>query len=637
MNILRLVCAFFVFISVAVDARAYWELGGNLVNSGTYGDIGRPGVASDGQGGVVVVWSEGEAVIAQRIDSGGNVVSGWSAITVGTAEDPFEESPEIIRHGSNWFVAWVDPHYAAGGPDFVVRVAKLDGDGDVVASASISDATASTAEQLTMATRSGGGVTVGWINGDDGEVKLFESDLSLENEGSIGDIVSVDFIRFVDDEEDGAIIVWRGNLDGTVRALRIDSDAETLWGDITAIGLFGGGVAQRFSVCADGQGGAVLAAEWYYSGSTKLYVQHMDADGSLSWNEAGWSTGKRICTSCASADASLVLLNSDEDEAVFSWGIGTDIYAQKVPLSGAFELLWGSTGKQVNQGDYSYTDFPVAASNLSGATTFVWASWGAGGSPLEAMNFQMIDDDGDAFWSVDGVVATNQSGIDTPVLACEQALGAYAAWPVHDGESTDLRLARVVPIVAVEYEFNLVHCRNNVSWQTPSGGTANKIDYRRIEAANWTAKNASGSAGSYTCSFPQTLPSEFKISTTVGGVVYTSVIYRDYGSCGEPDPEGAPRSGERIAEAYLNAHPNPFNPEVTIGYGVPGNLPVELAIFDLSGRRVKTLESGSKPNGAYVATWHGDDDRGQGVASGVYFSRLTVGGKTLTHKLVMLK
>jgi hypothetical protein len=84
--------------------------------------------------------------------------------------------------------------------------------------------------------------------------------------------------------------------------------------------------------------------------------------------------------------------------------------------------------------------------------------------------------------------------------------------------------------------------------------------------------------------------------------------------------------------------PNPFNPVTTIRYDIPaGGAHVSLAIFDVTGRRVRTLVDSSLPAGRLSVTWDGRDDRGQGLASGVYFYRMLAGSFVETRKTVLLK
>ena len=62
-----------------------------------------------------------------------------------------------------------------------------------------------------------------------------------------------------------------------------------------------------------------------------------------------------------------------------------------------------------------------------------------------------------------------------------------------------------------------------------------------------------------------------------------------------------------------------------------------LAIFDVRGRRVKTLRSGRLQAGAYRAEWDGDDAAGERVAAGVYLARLQTGSQRRSLKLLRLE
>ena len=84
-------------------------------------------------------------------------------------------------------------------------------------------------------------------------------------------------------------------------------------------------------------------------------------------------------------------------------------------------------------------------------------------------------------------------------------------------------------------------------------------------------------------------------------------------------------------------YPNPFNPQTTIGFSLPQNQLVELAVFDLQGRRIATLVHEEMPAGRHSAIWRGKDQRGRNVASGMYFYRLATGGQTLVEKMILLK
>jgi len=77
-------------------------------------------------------------------------------------------------------------------------------------------------------------------------------------------------------------------------------------------------------------------------------------------------------------------------------------------------------------------------------------------------------------------------------------------------------------------------------------------------------------------------------------------------------------------------YPNPFNPTTVIVYYLPdlGYQPaeVELSIYNLLGKAVRTLVKERQHPGEHRAVWDGKDDDGNDVASGIYFYRLKVSG-----------
>ena len=79
-------------------------------------------------------------------------------------------------------------------------------------------------------------------------------------------------------------------------------------------------------------------------------------------------------------------------------------------------------------------------------------------------------------------------------------------------------------------------------------------------------------------------------------------------------------------------YPNPFNPSTVISYLIPRSVFVRLEVFDLLGRSVRTLVSGVQGFGPHSVVFDG-----VGLASGVYFYRLTAEGFTQTRKLMIIR
>jgi len=100
-------------------------------------------------------------------------------------------------------------------------------------------------------------------------------------------------------------------------------------------------------------------------------------------------------------------------------------------------------------------------------------------------------------------------------------------------------------------------------------------------------------------------------------------------------------------------HPNPFNPVTSIQYIVGSkqrkaadggkwtadgsSIHTTLVIYNILGQKVRTLVDESKRGGRYEAVWDGKDEKGNDLASGVYFYQLKAGEITQTKRLVLLR
>ncbi|MFA6471077.1 MAG: FG-GAP-like repeat-containing protein [Candidatus Latescibacterota bacterium] len=86
--------------------------------------------------------------------------------------------------------------------------------------------------------------------------------------------------------------------------------------------------------------------------------------------------------------------------------------------------------------------------------------------------------------------------------------------------------------------------------------------------------------------------------------------------------------------------PNPFNSSTVIPYEIGIQGYYEHAVYDILGRKIKTLFNGLKTKGSFQTTWDGRDDNGKEMATGIYFSALKkAGGKEglQTRKLLLIK
>jgi len=103
------------------------------------------------------------------------------------------------------------------------------------------------------------------------------------------------------------------------------------------------------------------------------------------------------------------------------------------------------------------------------------------------------------------------------------------------------------------------------------------------------------------------------------------------------DPVASVPDGDVPAGPGVRAYPNPFNPVSTVAVEVEDDGRVTAAVFDAKGRLVKTLKNGFLPAGLHRLRWNGDTDAGAPAASGVYFVRVTAGGRSTSVKIALVR
>jgi hypothetical protein len=84
-------------------------------------------------------------------------------------------------------------------------------------------------------------------------------------------------------------------------------------------------------------------------------------------------------------------------------------------------------------------------------------------------------------------------------------------------------------------------------------------------------------------------------------------------------------------------YPNPFNPITHISYSLPQAGPVLLRVFDMNGRMIRSLKSGTVSAGSYEIEWDGRNDKGEMVATGIYIMRMDANENVFIKKMMFVK
>jgi hypothetical protein len=159
-------------------------------------------------------------------------------------------------------------------------------------------------------------------------------------------------------------------------------------------------------------------------------------------------------------------------------------------------------------------------------------------------------------------------------------------------------------------------------------------------------KEAGASPASYTIGFDSTGAADDSLYTAVltlktrddtavsGGTNLSDLVIHlsAYVQGGSGVPDDA-----LTAIALGSARPNPFTGGTALSLSLPEPADVTVEIHDIAGRVVRTLVSRPMPAGEHEIAWDGRDDRGEDVASGVYFCHAAVGDWREARKLVLLR
>nr|MBC8414797.1 T9SS type A sorting domain-containing protein [Candidatus Cloacimonadota bacterium] len=104
------------------------------------------------------------------------------------------------------------------------------------------------------------------------------------------------------------------------------------------------------------------------------------------------------------------------------------------------------------------------------------------------------------------------------------------------------------------------------------------------------------------------------------------------------NPEDEVNQNIPLVPVLNGNYPNPFNPETKIAFSIPVDSKVNLTIYNIKGQKVKTLVNDQLEKGFHEIIWNSKDNNGKLVASGVYFYKFDVNGKTKgVKKMLLLK
>jgi len=100
---------------------------------------------------------------------------------------------------------------------------------------------------------------------------------------------------------------------------------------------------------------------------------------------------------------------------------------------------------------------------------------------------------------------------------------------------------------------------------------------------------------------------------------------------------GVEEQHDGIASILLSAHPNPARSHTSFHYTTPILDHVQIALYDVQGRHVRTLVDAEHAAGTYCVSWNGMDANDRPVAAGIYLCRMTTDTEVNIQKIILVQ
>jgi hypothetical protein len=397
--------------------------------------------------------------------------------------------------------------------------------------------------------------------------------------------------QIVGDGSGGAIVAWTDNPNnsGAVYAQRVDAAGGVQWAS-DGIPVSATTDIERFSsILSDGDGGAFIA----YDRQNDVYVQRINGDGAKQWPSGGvplsladnYQTHPQLAPDGAGG-----VVAAWNDARSNYW----DVYAQRINGSGVPQWVIDgvavTTGPSANESELE----PQIVSDGNGGAIAVW-------SVDFIMHAQRVNASGALQWpGVDGVLVDPHPAAYGFCVVADGSGGTFVAWEDYRSGYGDIYAQQINSAGSFHWPGGLAVSTNPLEDSHPS--IVRSGDGAIVA---WTSTQSFGA---------------LTYAQRIGGTA-TSV-------------RGTPRAG---ALSLGDFSPNPFASSTRVDVIMSRASGATAEVFDVSGRRVRTIDLGRIHAGASQLSFDGLDDNAHTLPSGVYFYRVHTAAQTVTKKIVIAR
>ena len=440
--------------------------------------------------------------------------------------------------------------------------------------------------------------------------------------------------------------VYMGNRQ--VAARKFDAAGNGVWAEPVQIFTAGSlPFGHNYTMLEDGAAGAVVGWEGSTGLAIHAYAQHLDTGGAplmpiggvrLSTDDTFSDVDPRYCYDPATGCVLGFWRKTNGDQNMFG------ISGQRLDPTG--DRLWEPIGRTIVAVGARGIEFLGAALTPAGVT-LVWVDspgnvWGD-----ELLTAVLVDGDGHAVWTPPTAPVSSTPSVKSSLVVVGFGDGSVRTiWKDERAGTPDIAAKKlnadgslgggIVPVLATPLELIDAAAGVTLGWTYHPQLFDGCHVYRRTAASeprridDGLVASADGRVRFHDPAADVAPGSE---------LFYAYALVADGVEVGRSEELAVVRGADALPRAarILGSQPNPFNPPTTLTIDLPQPGRAQLAVYDATGRRVRTLLQANLAAGTHAVVWDGRDDTGRPLASGIYEARLSTGRTVTGQKLALVK
>jgi hypothetical protein len=356
------------------------------------------------------------------------------------------------------------------------------------------------------------------------------------------------------------------------------------------------------------------------AGAADIFIARYDSTGKPRWaRRSGGNSGDGSYGAGCDASGNTYITGQFQGTADFglfnltSYSGSVDAFTSKYDTDG--NIIW------VKQGGGTGTDFGNAINADRAGNVFVTGQY-AGSASFGGINLTGIggnemfvvkyNTNGDVQWAkmAGGTGFDYGVGIATDNQGASYVTGNYSSTAAFG--PFNLTSAGGTDIFIAKYDAS-----GNIQWARSAGGPIS--DFGIGITIDSTGRNYI--TGGF---FSTAVFGTFSLTSAGGYEAYIASISSTVSISNE-------FTAVPVFELEQN-YPNPFNPDTYIRYSISESKNIKLVIYDISGKEIRTLVNGFQNAGTYSITFNGN-----GLASGIYYYKISAGEFTDVRSMVFIK